>query len=171
MAGRKSAGRSGNGKGVPVKQRTHDIIVIGASAGGVEALKELVGGFPPDLAASVFVALHIAPTSPGILPDILRPVRAAPGGSPEEWGGDSSRPNLCGPPRSPSDLGAGLYLGDAGAARERSSSGGRSPFSSRGARLWSPCGRRGPDRVARLRNRRFDVDQSPRRGGRRSRPA
>lgn len=71
MAGRKSSGRSGNGKGVPVKQRTHDIIVIGASAGGVEALKELVGGFPPDLAASVFVALHIAPTSPGILPDIL----------------------------------------------------------------------------------------------------
>lgn len=37
----------------------HDIIVIGASAGGVEALSVLMGGLPPDLPASVFVVLHL----------------------------------------------------------------------------------------------------------------
>jgi chemotaxis response regulator CheB len=33
----------------------HDIIVIGASTGGVETLRELARGLPPDLLAAVFV--------------------------------------------------------------------------------------------------------------------
>jgi two-component system chemotaxis response regulator CheB len=37
----------------------HDIIVIGASSGGVDALRSLVRDLPADLAASVFVVLHI----------------------------------------------------------------------------------------------------------------
>lgn len=49
----------------------HDIIVIGASAGGVEALTELVGGLPPDLPAAVFVAVHVPADSRSALPDIL----------------------------------------------------------------------------------------------------
>lgn len=48
-----------------------DIIVIGASAGGVEALQELVAGLPGDLPAAMFVVLHMAAHSPGILADIL----------------------------------------------------------------------------------------------------
>lgn len=48
-----------------------DIIVIGASAGGIEALKELVAALPKDFAASLFIVQHIAPQSPGVLPDIL----------------------------------------------------------------------------------------------------
>ena len=36
-----------------------DIIVIGASAGGVEAIQALASGFPPNLEAAVFVVLHI----------------------------------------------------------------------------------------------------------------
>lgn len=50
---------------------TNDIIVIGASAGGIEALKEIAGGLPTDFPASVFVVLHTAPDSPGVLADIL----------------------------------------------------------------------------------------------------
>ncbi|HYP50094.1 MAG TPA: chemotaxis protein CheB [Pyrinomonadaceae bacterium] len=38
-----------------------DIIVIGASAGGYEALKILVSGLPADLPASVFVVWHMSP--------------------------------------------------------------------------------------------------------------
>src|SRR4051812_25333440 len=50
----------------------HDIIVIGASAGGVEALTQLVRTLPPDLPASVFIVLHISPHSRSVLPSILQ---------------------------------------------------------------------------------------------------
>ena len=36
-----------------------DIIVIGASAGGVQALTNLVADLPADLPAAVFIVLHI----------------------------------------------------------------------------------------------------------------
>src|SRR5215472_8612275 len=53
-----------------------DIIVIGGSAGGFEAIQDLVAGFPPDLAGAVFVTLHIYERSEGILPALLN--RAGP---------------------------------------------------------------------------------------------
>ena len=49
----------------------HDIIVIGASAGGVEALETLIRGLPPRLPAAIFVVLHIPAQSPSLLADIL----------------------------------------------------------------------------------------------------
>lgn len=36
-----------------------DIIVIGASVGGIEAVSKLLSGLPPDLNAAVFVVIHI----------------------------------------------------------------------------------------------------------------
>lgn len=53
-----------------------DLVVIGASAGGVETLKRVVTGFPPDLDAVVCIVLHIAPDSPSLLARILS--RAGP---------------------------------------------------------------------------------------------
>ncbi|MFL6211585.1 MAG: chemotaxis protein CheB [Pyrinomonadaceae bacterium] len=49
----------------------HDIIVIGASAGGVEALRQLIHDLPVDLPAALFVVLHLPPQSPSMLPLIL----------------------------------------------------------------------------------------------------
>lgn len=48
-----------------------DIVVIGASAGGVTALIELVKVLPQDFPASIFIVLHLAPQSPSMLPQIL----------------------------------------------------------------------------------------------------
>ena len=48
-----------------------DIVVIGASAGGLEALRELVSRLPADLQASIFVVWHTAPSVRTILPAVL----------------------------------------------------------------------------------------------------
>lgn len=48
-----------------------DIVVVGTSAGGVEALRVLVSGLPRDFPGSVFVVMHTAPDSPGVLAQIL----------------------------------------------------------------------------------------------------
>jgi two-component system chemotaxis response regulator CheB len=53
-----------------------DVIVIGASSGGVEALSNIVGGLPADLPAAVFVVLHVGENRPSHLPTILN--RAGP---------------------------------------------------------------------------------------------
>lgn len=48
-----------------------DIIVIGASAGGVEAVAALIEALPRDLAAAVFVVVHFPPYATSVLPRIL----------------------------------------------------------------------------------------------------
>lgn len=53
-----------------------DIIVIGGSAGGFEAIQNVVAGFPVDLPAAVFVTIHVSGRSDGILPSIIS--RASP---------------------------------------------------------------------------------------------
>ena len=48
-----------------------DIVVIGASAGGLEALSLVLSGLPSDLPAAVFIVIHTAPDSPGYLAEIF----------------------------------------------------------------------------------------------------
>ncbi len=51
-----------------------DIVVVGASAAGVEALTEIVGGLRPDIQASFFVVLHFPTFQTSYLPEV--PIRA-----------------------------------------------------------------------------------------------
>lgn len=48
-----------------------DVVVIGASAGGVEALRQVVRSLSADFPATVLVVMHLAPGSPTALPQIL----------------------------------------------------------------------------------------------------
>ncbi|PHM09280.1 chemotaxis protein CheB [Nostoc sp. 'Peltigera malacea cyanobiont' DB3992] len=49
----------------------HNIIVIGTSAGGVEALTYLVKHLPPNLNAAVIIVLHVSSHGTSVLPKIL----------------------------------------------------------------------------------------------------
>jgi two-component system, chemotaxis family, protein-glutamate methylesterase/glutaminase len=67
--------------------QTTDILVIGASAGGVEALEQVVSGLRPDFPAALFVTLHLPARSVSRLPEILSrrgplPASHPPNGSP-----------------------------------------------------------------------------------------
>lgn len=48
-----------------------NIIVIGASAGGVEALPRLLGSLRPGFPASFFVTLHVSPRNESYLPKLI----------------------------------------------------------------------------------------------------
>jgi two-component system, chemotaxis family, protein-glutamate methylesterase/glutaminase len=49
----------------------HKVTVVGVSAGGVEALQTLVGGFSLDLPATIFVVMHLSPDRRSVVPAIL----------------------------------------------------------------------------------------------------
>src|SRR6267143_633276 len=48
-----------------------DIVVIGASRGGVEALRGIVAALPPNLQSTLLIVLHISPTHASLFPAIL----------------------------------------------------------------------------------------------------
>jgi two-component system chemotaxis response regulator CheB len=62
--------------------RKHDIMVIGGSAGAVEALVEIARGLPPGFPAAIHVVLHLPPASR--LPELL----AHAGPLPAAYAGD-----------------------------------------------------------------------------------
>jgi len=55
-------------------QANRDIVVVGASAGGVEALKTFFQRLPSDLPAAIFIVLHVWPSAKSFLPEILQRV-------------------------------------------------------------------------------------------------
>jgi two-component system chemotaxis response regulator CheB len=61
----------------------HDIIVIGASAGGVEAISRVVGEMPRELRASILVVLHIS-RGRSLLPEILTRAGRLPAAHPTD---------------------------------------------------------------------------------------
>lgn len=57
---------------------TRNIIVIGASSDGFEALKRLVADLPKDFDASLFIVWHISPNVEGFLPHVLNKAGSIP---------------------------------------------------------------------------------------------
>ncbi|HEX2719158.1 MAG TPA: chemotaxis protein CheB [Gemmatimonadaceae bacterium] len=62
----------------------HDIVVVGGSAGGVEALLEVARGLPAALAANVLVTVHLAASSPSLLPALVARVGSLPASHPAD---------------------------------------------------------------------------------------
>jgi two-component system chemotaxis response regulator CheB len=56
----------------------HDIIVMGASVGGISAIKTIVADLPGNLPAAVFVVIHTTEDNPGRLPSLLNRVSKMP---------------------------------------------------------------------------------------------
>src|SRR3954465_11061022 len=69
---------------------TKDIVVVGASAGGMQALERRVAGLPADLPAAVFVVWHLAPGVRSVLPAVLNRAGPLPAAFPQD--GDPIRP-------------------------------------------------------------------------------
>jgi two-component system CheB/CheR fusion protein len=61
------------------------MIVVGSSAGGIEALSTLVSTLPPDLPAPVVVAQHLDPSRESHLGEILRRSSTLPVRTPSEY--------------------------------------------------------------------------------------
>jgi two-component system chemotaxis response regulator CheB len=55
----------------PAARAAVQIIVIGASAGGLQPLRTIIGALPADLPASVLVVTHVAATGTSVLAQIL----------------------------------------------------------------------------------------------------
>jgi two-component system chemotaxis response regulator CheB len=55
-----------------------NIICLGASTDGLEAISRLIGGLPPALPATLFIVRHIGATGRGLLPEILQARCALP---------------------------------------------------------------------------------------------
>jgi two-component system chemotaxis response regulator CheB len=66
------------------------LVVIGASAGGIEALRALVFALPPDFPAPICIVVHTGPQAPGVLPEIL--ARAGPLPASSAINGEPLRP-------------------------------------------------------------------------------
>ena len=68
-----------------------DIVVIGASAGGIKAMRDMLAELPEKIPAAIFLVLHSSPDSPRLLTDALTTpgaplVRYAVNGEPFERG-------------------------------------------------------------------------------------
>jgi two-component system, chemotaxis family, protein-glutamate methylesterase/glutaminase len=61
----------------------HDIVVIGASAGGIEALIEITSNLPKDFPAALFVVVHLPSYGPSVLPEILSRAGKLPAAHPQ----------------------------------------------------------------------------------------
>src|SRR5690349_19545350 len=67
-----------------------DIVVVGASAGGMDALQRLVAGLPAGFPAAIFVVWHMGPGVRSVLPEVLS--RAGPLKAAHPRDGDAIQP-------------------------------------------------------------------------------
>jgi len=95
---------------MPRPDRHHDVVVVGASAGGLECLALIASQLSADLPAAVFIVLHMSPRSSSSLPAILSRSGRLPAQHPHH--GEETRPGriYVAPPDHHLMLEAGVVL-------------------------------------------------------------
>jgi two-component system chemotaxis response regulator CheB len=63
--------------------RPNRLVVMGTSAGGLDALRIIAAALPSDFPAAIAVVMHLAPESPGVLDGILDRAGPLPAVSPD----------------------------------------------------------------------------------------
>ena len=82
MSGTSGVGRQGNAERTVGKTGEDFLIVgIGASAGGIQALKEFFQNVPADSGMAYVVILHLSPNHDSRLAEILLPAGGCDGGT------------------------------------------------------------------------------------------
>jgi two-component system, chemotaxis family, protein-glutamate methylesterase/glutaminase len=72
--------------------RSSTVVVVGASAGGLEPLRQLIAGIPRDFPAPILVAVHLAPDRISHIPEILARSGAVPVRHPKD--GERMEPGI-----------------------------------------------------------------------------
>jgi two-component system, chemotaxis family, protein-glutamate methylesterase/glutaminase len=70
---------------VRIKLEHRDVVVIGASAGGLEAISQILRGMPHDVDAAILIVLHTANRAASLLPQILARVSKLPVCHSADW--------------------------------------------------------------------------------------
>ncbi len=55
-----------------------DLVVVGASAGGIDALRQIIAGLSTASNLTLLVAIHRGPATPGVLPQVIERAGALP---------------------------------------------------------------------------------------------
>src|SRR5581483_10023518 len=63
---------------MPARPKVRNIVVVGASTGGLDAVSTVLRTLPSKLPASIFIVLHTSPQGPGLLSGILERISALP---------------------------------------------------------------------------------------------
>ena len=69
----------------PVAKPARSVVVIGASAGGVESLRQVVSRIAPGFQSAILVAVHMSPQHPSLLPQVLSRFGLVSAHHPEDW--------------------------------------------------------------------------------------
>ena len=82
-------------RGPPLKVQEFPVVGIGASAGGLDACRKLVGALAAGNGMAFILIQHLDPTHESMMVDLLSGPHVDDGAASNRWNADRARPSLC----------------------------------------------------------------------------